>query len=164
MLTSAQNTNPFFSSIGKVSDPTSYKEASKDGHLVKAMEEELSALQSNDTWTITSLPKHKKPIGCTWVNKTKFNSDGSINRHKAHLVAKGFSQVEGIDFTETFAPVSKMTTLCTIIAIGISKDWHMHLMNMQNAFLHGNLDEKVYMRIPSDLLYLHVHHPIQCVG
>lgn len=109
------------------------------------MNEELSALQLNNTWSITSLPNNKKPIMCKWAYKMKFNFDGSINRHKAKVVAKGFNQVEAIDFKKTFASVSKTTTLKTVFVIGVSRDWNVHQIDVQNAFLHGALDEVVSM-------------------
>jgi len=152
---SSQNFTPehyaFLTAIETNNDPSSYKEASKHAKWNNAMKQELEALENNKTWTITKIPEGKKPIGCKWVYKTKFNSDGTIEKHKARLVAKGYNQVEGIDFTETFAPVSKMTTLRVILAIGVSKKWHMHQMDVQNAFLHGTLEETIYMKIPLGL-------------
>ncbi|PKI72908.1 hypothetical protein CRG98_006710, partial [Punica granatum] len=112
------------------------------------MAEEIKALESNGTWTIESLPPGKRPIGCKRVYKIKRRANGSIERYKARLVAKGFTQVEGVDFNETFAPVAKLVTVRCLLTVAVAKGWEIHQMDVNNAFLHGDLDEKVYMRLP----------------
>jgi len=101
----------YLASITTTKEPHTYAQAILDPNCQKAMEEEFSALQINQTWTLTSLPAGQKPIGCKWVYKIKYNLDGSIDRYKAHLVAKGYNQIEGVDYSETFSPTSKLTTL-----------------------------------------------------
>ncbi|CAJ2678277.1 unnamed protein product [Trifolium pratense] len=132
-------------------EPNSYAEASQSECWVKAMQSELNALANNHTWKIVDLPAGVKPIGSKWVYKIKRKADGSIDRYKARLVAKGYNQIEGIDYFETFSPVAKMTTIRTVLAIASIQRWHVHQLDVDNAFLHGDLDEDVYMKIPQGL-------------
>lgn len=113
------------------------------------MSNEIKALEENGTWEITSLPPSKQPIGYKWVFRIKYNADGTVDKYKARLVAKGFSQKEGIDYTETFAPMANMTTVRTILALASVSNWHIHLLDINNAFLHGDLNEEVYISLPS---------------
>ncbi|WVZ16296.1 hypothetical protein V8G54_009278 [Vigna mungo] len=92
----------FVSSISVESEPKSYAEAAKSDCWLKAMKAELNALQTNHTWTLTTLPSNKRVIGCRWIYKIKYHANGSIERYKAHLVAKGYTQIEGLDYLATF--------------------------------------------------------------
>ncbi|GAU46782.1 hypothetical protein TSUD_351810 [Trifolium subterraneum] len=129
-------------------EPRDYKEASQQQCWVDAMNNEIQALQHNKTWCYVTPPAHIKPIGCKWVYKVKHKADGSVERYKARLVAKGYNQVEGLDFFDTFSPVAKITTVRTLIALASIRSWHLNQMDVNNAFLHGDLQEDVYMEVP----------------
>jgi len=126
-----------------VLEPKTYEEAIRSLEWHKAMDKEIDALEKNRTWIITDLPQDKKPIGCKWIYKTKYKADGSLERYKARLVAKGYNQLEGIDYTETFSPVAKLTTVRTLLTVAATKNWYLRQLDMDNAFLHGELDEDV---------------------
>lgn len=112
------------------------------------MREEIDALVCNQTWKLVDLPSSKKRIGCKWVFRVKFKSDGTIERHKAWLIVLIKKQKEGIDFNETFAPMAKMVSVRVFVFIATIKGWELHQMDVQNAFLHGDLTEEVYMKPP----------------
>ena len=87
-------------------------------------------------------------MGCRWIYTVKYKFDGTLDRYKAKLVAKGYTQTYGIDYEETFAPVAKMNTVRIILSLVGHFGWAMHQFNVKNAFLHGSLEEEVYMEIP----------------
>ncbi|KAJ9546887.1 hypothetical protein OSB04_019430 [Centaurea solstitialis] len=129
-------------------EPTSYKEVSSSSLWQAAMQEELQALTKAQTWDPVPLPPGKRPIGSKWVFKIKTKSDGSVDRYKARLVAKGFNQEYGIDYEETFAPVARVTSVRSLLAIAVTKRWPLFQMDVKNAFLNGDLSEEVYMTPP----------------
>ncbi|KAK6143111.1 hypothetical protein DH2020_023459 [Rehmannia glutinosa] len=106
------------------------------------METEYQALISNNTWSLTNLPPDKNPIGCKWVFKIKRNPDGTVGRYKARLVAKGYTQMPGLDYTETFSPVVRPATIRTVLSLSVSRSWKIRQLDVDNAFLNGDLDSE----------------------
>ncbi|CAL8990313.1 unnamed protein product, partial [Prunus brigantina] len=138
----------FVHQLSAIHIPTKVSEALKDPKWVQAIKEEMKALEKNQTWTLETIPRGKKTIGCRWVFTIKHNADGSIERYKARLVAKGYTQTYGIDYEETFAPVAKLNTVRVLLSLATNLDWPLHQFDVKNAFLHGELTEEVYMDIP----------------
>jgi hypothetical protein len=132
-------------------DPTSYVEAMEREEALEwtaAMDEEMKSLIQHETWTLVNLPKNKQAITGKWVLKTKLHEDGTIKKYKARFVARGYAQVEGVDFFETYAPVVRADTIRTLLATANAKDWAMQQFDVKTAFLYGPLEEEVYMTQP----------------
>lgn len=100
------------------------------------------------TWVLVLSPLHKNVIGSKWIYKIKRNSDGTIPRYKARLVAQGFSQAHGFDYSETFSPIVKHTIVRIILSLAAMHGWKLNQLDIKNAFLHSDLDEEVYMKQP----------------
>lgn len=109
-----------------VFEPAEFKEAEMDDKWIEAMREELRMIEKNDTWELVDRPQNRKIIGVKWVYRTKLNADGSVNKHKARLVVKGYSQVFGVDFSETFAPVARLDTIRMLLALAAQKSWKLY--------------------------------------
>ncbi|KAK9214355.1 hypothetical protein WN944_006344 [Citrus x changshan-huyou] len=129
-------------------EPKTLKAALKHQHWVAAMQEELTALYQNQTWSLMPRPPDTNVVGSKWVYKIKHKEDGSIDRFKARLVAKGFTQIPGVDFAETFSPVVKHTTIRLVLALAVCSCWVLKQLDVRNTFLHGHLKEDVYMEQP----------------
>jgi hypothetical protein len=125
-----------------------FSQAIKSPHWFQAMSEEFSALLHNQTWELCPWPLHKNIISNKWVFRVKQKADGTLDRFKARLVAKGFQQQDGVDFTETFSSVVKSPTIRAILTIATHFDWPIQQLDVSNAFLHGSLEEKVFMEQP----------------
>eukprot|EP00261_Vitis_vinifera_P030615 XP_019071858.1 PREDICTED: uncharacterized protein LOC100853407 [Vitis vinifera] len=138
----------FSISISTITEPTTYAEAVVVPEWQHAMRAELQALESNNTWSLCTLPPGKTAIGCKWLYRVKYHADGSIERYKARLVAKGFTQQEGVDFFDTFSPVAKMVTVKVLLSLASIYNWHLTHLDVNNAFLHGDLSEEVFMHLP----------------
>jgi hypothetical protein len=134
-----------FSSTG---EPTSLDEALSDPNWKKAMQEEITTLHKNETWHLVPTVKGANIFDCRWVFKIKRKADGSIERYKGRLVAKGYKQRYGIDYEDTFSPIVKIATVRLVLSIAVSRGWCLRQLDVQNAFLHGVLEEEVYMRQP----------------
>nr|CAN59936.1 hypothetical protein VITISV_001878 [Vitis vinifera] len=128
--------------------PTTYAEAVVVPEWQHAMRAELQALESNNTWSLCTLPPGKTTVGYKWLYRVKYHADGFIERYKARLVAKGFTQQEGVDFFYTFSPVAKMVTVKVLLSLASIYNWHLTHLDVNNAFLHGNLSEEVFMHLP----------------
>ncbi|GJY85560.1 putative RNA-directed DNA polymerase [Tanacetum coccineum] len=129
-------------------EPKHFKQAVKDVRWIEAMKQEIQALEENKTWTLEELPKGKRAIDSKWVYKIKYKPNEMFEPVQARLVAKGCTQMEGVDFHETFAPVAKLVTVRTLLTVAVKRNWHIHQLDVNNAFLHGDLNEDVYMKLP----------------
>jgi hypothetical protein len=129
-------------------EPQFLQEALEDKNWKYAMDLEYSALMKNRTCHLVPPQKGRNVIDCKWVYKIKRKAYGSLDRYKARLVAKSFKQRHGLDYEETFSPVVKPATIRTILSLAVSKGWSLRQLHVQNAFLHGKLEEEVYLRQP----------------
>ncbi|GJR46885.1 retrovirus-related pol polyprotein from transposon TNT 1-94 [Tanacetum coccineum] len=129
-------------------EPTTYKQAASDADWVAAMNKELQALKDNETWVLTSLPPNHKSISSKWGFKIKYNPNGTLKRLKSRLVIRGFDKKEGTYYKHTFSPVAKAATVRVLIVIATAKDWPLHQLDVNNAFLHGYVEEDIYMKPP----------------
>lgn len=133
-------------------EPVTFKQAIEDENSERwlvAMEEEMESLRKNQTWEVVPLPIGKHAIGCKWVYKKKEDSSKSCGtRYKARLVAKGFAQKEGVDYNEIFSPVVKHTSIRVLLSLVAHGDLQLEQLDVKTAFLHGDLDEEIYMHQP----------------
>lgn len=129
-------------------DPICYEDAAKSRKWRDAMDLEIAAIEKNHTWQLVQPPHGAKVIGVKWVYRTKMNENGEVHKCKARLVAKGYAQEKGINFNEVFAPVARWDTIRMVIALAARNGWKLHQLDVKSAFLHGNLDEVVYVAQP----------------
>ncbi|GJW92555.1 retrovirus-related pol polyprotein from transposon TNT 1-94 [Tanacetum coccineum] len=154
-LVEGDNENNFINKISvllNVEDaPKTYKEAitSRNSAFWKeAIDDEMDSLVSNNTWELSDLPPGSKAIGCRWVFRIKYHTDGSIKTFKARLVIQGFSQRQGVDYFDTYAPVARITSIRVLFALASIYNLPIHQMDVKTAFLNRDLDEEVYMKQP----------------
>lgn len=135
-------------------EPQFFHQATKFPHWRDAMKLELKVMELNHTWSIVPLPPGKQSVGCRWICTNKYKSDGTLERHKARLVAKGYTQQEGLDYFDTFSTVAKNVTVKILLTLATHHQWHLLQLDVNNAFINGDLFEEVYMNIPLDYEFL----------
>ncbi|KAK8589956.1 hypothetical protein V6N12_024343 [Hibiscus sabdariffa] len=138
-------------------EPKTYQEAvlSPDSKKwLEAMRSEMDSMSNNQVWTLVEPPEGIKPIGCKWVFKKKTDMDGNVQTYKGRLVAKGFRQIHGIDYDETFSPVAMFKSIQILLAIAAFHDYEIWQMDVKTAFLNGKLEENVYMTQPEGFVTL----------
>jgi len=129
-------------------DLTSLNETKLSVHSSKwsnAMKDELKSMKDNDVWDLVELPKRKKPIGCKWVFKTKRDLKGNVEKYKEHLIAKGFTQREGIDYKMIFSSVFMKDSFRNFMTLVAHFDLELHQMDVKTAFLNGDIEEEMYI-------------------
>ncbi len=137
--------------VSEVEEPSTINEARTNEHSkewIAAADSEYNSLIENKTWRLVELPPGRKTIGCKWVFRAKYDSEGRVKRFKARLVAKGYAQKYGIDYDETFSPVVRFSSIRTLLAFAVQNNMVVHQMDVVTAFLNGQLDEDIYMRQP----------------
>ena len=115
---------------------------------IGAMRSEIKSMDDNQVWNLVDLPDGARPVECKWVFKKKIDMDGNVSVYKERLVAKGFRQVQGVDYDETFSPVVMLKSVRIMLAIAAYFDYEIWQMDVKMAFLNGNLTEDVYMIQP----------------
>jgi hypothetical protein len=128
-----------------VTEPSSFQEAMQNPTWVDDMVEEYDSIVKNSAWKIVPRPVDKSVVGSRWIYKVKQVSDGSVEKYKARFVARGFSQIEGIDNDETFAPVARYSSIRSILALSAQMGWCIHQMDVKTAFFNGIIEEEVYI-------------------
>ncbi|TQD96115.1 hypothetical protein C1H46_018258 [Malus baccata] len=129
-------------------EPSHYKQAVLSEDWRNAMKEEFVSLQKQGTWELVPPPVDRNVIGSKWVYKIKKDQDGKVSRYKARLVAHGYSQEQGLDYDETFSLVVRHTTVRLVLSLAAMKGWELRQLDVKNAFLHGELQEEVFMKQP----------------
>ena len=138
----------FVSAVSPITIPKNVFEALVHPGWRQAMIDEMQAFEQNDTWELVPLPPGKQTVGCRWVYAIKVGPNGEVDRLKARLVAKGYTQIYGLDYCDTFSPVAKITTVRLFLAMAAIRHWPLHQLDVKNAFLHGDLNEEIYMEQP----------------
>eukprot|EP00253_Pinus_taeda_P016492 PITA_16492 len=140
--------NSLFALYCHVDGPIYFEDAIKDKKWIESMDEEINAIERNNTWDLVELPKGKEVIGVKWVYKTKSNVEGKIERHKERLVVKGYKQQYGKYYEETFTPVARMEIVRAMLSITEQNKWKVYQMDVKSAFLNGMLMEEVHIEQP----------------
>lgn len=137
--------------------PTSHKTALLDPNLKPAMDDAIDSFIETKTWDLVPRPSNTNIVHCMWLYKHKLDANGQPFKHKPRLVANGRSQEEGVDYNENFSPVVKPVTIRTVIEVSLANNWPIHQLDVKKEFLHGLLDETIYMHQPPG--YQNKEHP-----
>jgi hypothetical protein len=129
-------------------EPRSVDEALENEAWRAATDEEMTSIDENNTWELTTLPRGHKAIGLKWVFKVKHNAAGELVKYKARFVAKGYTPRQGVDFDEVFAPVARMETVRLLLGLAAHSGWEVHHMDVKSAFLNGVLTEEGFVSQP----------------
>ncbi|RVW50028.1 Retrovirus-related Pol polyprotein from transposon TNT 1-94 [Vitis vinifera] len=124
----------FTTNLDRIQIPKNIQEALKIPEWKEVVIEEIRALEKNGTWEVMNLPRGKKPMGCKWVFTVKYKADGIVERYKARLVVKGFTQTHDINYTKTFAPVAKLNTIQVLLSLAANLNWPLHQFDIKNPF------------------------------
>jgi len=137
--------------VSLANDPLTVKEAlSSDNAQAwkKAMQSEYDSLTAANTWDLVDLPPGRSIVSCKWVFRTKYDAQGNVEKYKARLVARGFTQRHGIDYEETFSPVVRLTSIRTLLSVATQLGYEIHQADVSNAYISAELAEEVYMAQP----------------
>ena len=126
-------------------EPSTFEEVAHHDVWQEAMVEEYDSIMKNLVWEVVPRPQGKKVVGSRWIYKVKHASDGSVEKYKAFFVNKGFSQKEGIDYDETFAPVTRYSSIRAIISLAAKMGWCVHQIDVKTAFLNEVIEEEVFI-------------------
>ena len=132
-----------------ICEPEGYEKAKHNLEWQKAMQEEICMIEKNCTWELVDRPPSKNVIGVKWIFITKLNADSTINKYKASLVVKGYAQIYGVDYSETFAPVARMDSIRFLLAVAAHRNWKVFQLDVKSAFLNGILQEEIYVEQPA---------------
>ncbi|WJX69187.1 hypothetical protein P8452_53469 [Trifolium repens] len=138
-------------------EPKNVKEALTDEAWIEAMQEELNQFERSEVWDLVPRPEDVNVIGTKWVYKNKSDENGTITRNKARLVAQGYTQIEGLDFDETFAPVARLESIRLLLGVACILKFKLYQMDVKSAFLNGYLQEEVYVEQPKG--FVDPEHP-----
>src|SRR3954465_13659342 len=136
-------------------EPASYKEAMEGPEsekLLEAMKSEIDSMYTKKFWTLVDIPEDRKAIENKWIFKKNTDADGNVSVYKAQLVAKGFRQIQGVDYEETFSPVAMIKSIRILLAIVAYHDYEIWQMDVKTAFLNGNIEEELYMIQPEGFI------------
>lgn len=144
--------NPHYAHVASASAispiPKSVNAALQDPNWRPAMQSEFDALQANHTWQLVPRPTGAHVVSGKWVFRHKYNDDGTLERYKARWVVRGFTQRAGVDYGETYSPVVKSSTVRTVLTLAAARNWLVHQLDINNAFLHGVITEDIYAHQP----------------